>query len=88
MQQRPLQEVARLANIAIAVGYPVEAGYETSPENDFDLINAEYEKDETGEHIYGYDKNGTKHCIGNAKLRQYSPNAVPFIWNAAEGCSW
>jgi hypothetical protein len=85
MKQKPLQEVVRLCNIAISVGYPVEAQWDNGFK--FNIVKTEYERDETGEHIYGYDKDGTKHCIGGAKLQQYSPDAVPFVWNAQEGCS-
>jgi hypothetical protein len=85
MQQKPLYEVVRLLNIAIAVGYPVEAQWDK--DSRIRIIKAEYARDENGEHIYGYTPEGQKHCLGGAKIQQYCPDAVPFVWSAAEGCS-
>jgi hypothetical protein len=85
MQQKPLQEVARLANIAISIGYPVEAQW--NAETKIRLKKVEYDKDDQGEHLYGYDTENEKHCIGGATIRQYSPDAVSFFWNAKDGCS-
>jgi hypothetical protein len=85
MTQKPLQEVVHLLNIALKSSYPVEAQW--NAENKIRLTKAEYEEDETGKHIYGYDTEGNKHCIGAATIRQYSPDAVPFVWSAKDGCS-
>jgi hypothetical protein len=87
MKQKSLQEVVRVLNIAIKTGYPVEAQWDAGSSK-IKLSKAEYERDENGEHIYGYDTEGNKHCIGGASVRQYSPDAVPFVWSAKEGCSW
>jgi hypothetical protein len=98
MQQKHLSEVARLMNIAIKIDYPVEAQWDNFKYNvsggidhfKFIIRKAEYERDDSGgdDHIYGFDITGRKYRINSAKVRQYSPDAVPFVWNAQEGCSW
>jgi hypothetical protein len=94
MQQKHLSEMAKLMNIAIKNAYIVEAEWDNfkyDPDFVFRtiLIFAGVEIDcNGGEHLYCYNDGGKKFYLRDAKVRQHSPDTVPFTWNMQDGCSW